>query len=592
MTLRLIYIITVLSLGFGPAFAQGGKGGIDKTPKLPNRTPKRETRPNSPKGGKPSSSTVSRPVRNRPEIKRKGGATTAATTGGLSIRVNQPDSEVFLSDQTGNVFEDRDFALTASDGSLVIDELNAGSYVLTIRKKGFRDEQRQVTVLGGKQNAVSVNLVAVAGVLDIKAVPEGTSIEIEGVGNYNGSQNNLLLKPGKYRVYFNRNGYEPEMREIAVNRPGERAALDVTLKPVEIEKLLAAAQSSFAKNDYWAAFRAARRILAVQPENTLANLLAADSLFNSNRPTDSVPFYARAVSTGQSVVIPVRIYNKEKGAEQLPLGNLIFNSGSIQFTGSQRSDLNFSFAPSGAGELAIEADASGVMHISFKARGMFGGKADRKTVRIYTRRAFVRPGGKSGLACTNFLCGNETETIRQILARQIPGNLVRRDEKSFSAVTLPAANFIEYHKQHFSISLPDNWETPGNSNNLLLASPAGGYAHIQNRLNFSHGVQVIVSPSNSLNLAEATDTFVNGILNSNKNYSRIDAASDFQLPSGKALLTKLKGVGELQREESVNIYTFLLPSGNLFCLITIVPSEESEDFQPAFRRILNSVSFK
>lgn len=591
-----IYIITLISVGSCFTFAQGGRGGIAKSSTKPasgqetKSRPKKQAAPPAVKKSSSSGSGISNNRRKQPASPTENVKSPA--TGTLIVRVNQPGSEVFLSDQTGNVFEDRDFALTEVDGSLTIDELNSGSYVLTVRKAGFRDEQRQITLTGGKKTSVSVNLVAVAGILSINAAPPGTNIEIEGVGNFVGSRENLIVKPGKYRVYFNRSGYEPELREIAVEQAGERVALDVALKPLNVNKLLAAAQSYFIQKDFLAAFRAARQILAIQPENVSVNSLFADILFNTSRPGDSVPFYVRTISAGQSIGVPVKIYNKEKGADGLALGNLIFNQGTIQFSGAHRSDLNFSVALSDAGELSLETDSSGVIYVSFKARGLFGGKAERKTLRIYSRQAFVKAGGKSGLFCTNVACKGETETIKQILERQIPGNLVQHQEKTFGAVLLPATNFVDYRKQNFSFSIPDNWELLQSTDNQILASPPGGFGYIQARVNFSHGVQALITPSNSANLSAATEQFVNGLLAANKGYSKMDSVSDIQLPAGKGLLTKLSGFGQAQRDELVSVYTIFMPSGDLFCLLTVVPPEESEDFQPAFRRILNSINFK
>ncbi|HEX8247506.1 MAG TPA: PEGA domain-containing protein [Pyrinomonadaceae bacterium] len=591
-----VYIVTLILVGSCFTFAQGGRGGIAKPStktasgqETKSRT-KKQAAPTVVKKSSSSGSGISNNRRKQPASSTENVKSPA--NGTLIVRVNQPGSEVFLSDQTGNVFEDRDFALTEVDGSLTIDELNSGSYVLTVRKAGFRDEQRQITLTGGKKTSVSVNLVAVAGILSINAAPSGTNIEIEGLGNFVGSRENLIVQPGKYRVYFNRSGYEPELREIAVERAGERVALDVVLKPLDVNKLLAAAQSHFIQKDFPAAFRAARQILAIQPENVSVNSLFADILFNSSRPGDSVPFYVRAISAGQSMLVPVKIYNKEKGAEVLVLGSLIFNQSTIQFSGAHRSDLNFNVALSEAGELSLETDSAGVIYVSFKARGLFGGKAERKTLRIYSRQAFVKAGGKSGLFCANASCKGETETIKQILERQIPGNFVRHQEKTFGAVMLPATNFVDHRKQNFSFSVPDNWEMLQSTDNLILVSPPGGYGYIQARVNFSHGVQVLITPSNNANLSAATEQFVNGLLTSNKGYSRIDSASEIQFPAGKGLLTKLRGFGQAQRDELVSVYTILMPSGDLFCLLTVVPPEESEDFQPAFRRILNSINFK
>jgi Zn-dependent protease with chaperone function len=137
----------------------------------------------------------------------------------------------------------------------------------------------------------------------------------------------------------------------------------------------------------------------------------------------------------------------------------------------------------------------------------------------------------------------------------------------------------------FRVSVPGNWrELSGD--NVVSFSPEGAYGN----QGITHGVMLGVTQAASRNLQQATNDYVNGLLQSN-NYLR--QQSNYRrgtIDGNDALSIQLAGRSNITGgNEIVTIYTTLMRDGNLFYFVTVTPQNEAGTYNNAFSNILRSL---
>ncbi len=598
---RFMQLFLILFVSSGFVFAQNEDGSLKTTPT--KTTPKKTTK-TTPTKKKPtvsktlptSKKTPSKTVvKTKPKNKKKPAKIIYPS---LTLTVSEPASEIFLSNDEGNVFEDQDSALTDKNGVLKINEIPAGNYKLTVRKNGFSDDERIISVVVGKVNSFSISLRTSAAYLSVNTNIEGTSIEIENVGEYQNGVENLLLAPGTYRVSVYKKGYISDTKSVSINSAGQKEELSFVLNPLPVQELLSTAADALLRNDSNLALRSSKRVLTVQPDNAKANLLGGLAYFKGSNPPDGVFLLSRAISYGETVSLPVRIFNKEKGNLQLIAGNLIFGRNSLEFKSANRPELNFLTSQTQFTELFEKFDEFGIKHISIKAKGDFNGKADRRTVLLYSEQAAVR-ASKKELLCLNCTanscpCQLEETALYDLINLWRNGNFLAF-EPTFGAVIFPSEDFELLQTAKFSLKLPENWQILARNDNQIFAAPTGGYLKIQNTTNFhySHGIDAVIADNpTQLDLNQAVKNLTQSIIQGNT-YLRLEKTVTVKLPFGDCLVSTLKGLSPIsKRQEIINLYTAISPNGDIFYITTVVPPDEIADYENVFRRILNSVSFR
>jgi hypothetical protein len=595
---RFFSILIILFVSAAFVFAQGEDGSLKRksakpTPKTDNQTKKKTNQTkSSPNTTKKSSKT---PLKSKPKSKPQSSKTIYAT---LNITVNAPESEIFLSNSEGNVFEGQDSAWTDASGVLEIEEVPAGTYTLSVRKNGFYGEDRKISVAGGRVNTVSVLLRPSGAFLSVSTDVEGASIEIENFGEFQNSVENLLVNPGTYRVSVYKNGYLSETKSVSLNAAGQKQQVSFVLNPLPLPSLLLSAEKALQNGDWNGALRGAKKILAAEPDNARANLIAGLACFQGANPPDGVYLLTRAIVLGETVSVPARVFNKEKGNLQLIGGNLIFGKDTLAFVGSSRPDLNFRTSQPLFTELFEKFDEFGVKHISIKARGDFNGKNDRRTVRIYPQQAAVTATRKDLMcpACSGNVCPCQAEgTALYDLINRWRSRRLADMETNFAAVVFPSDDFASFETPKFSIKLPENWQILARSEARVFAAPPGGYSRLAaaNSYQYSHGIDAAVRENpNRFDAVQASRNTVRDLL-TNNSYLKQERTFGAAFAGVNFTVTVLRGVSPVsKRGELVNLYTTVTPNGDVFYLTTIVPPDESADYEAAFRRILNSIKFR
>ena len=141
----------------------------------------------------------------------------------------------------------------------------------------------------------------------------------------------------------------------------------------------------------------------------------------------------------------------------------------------------------------------------------------------------------------------------------------------------------------FRIAVPENWRQFGDNSSITFA-PQGAYGNYQGQSVFTHGAIVGIANIQSRNLQQATDQYINSLLQSNSylqprgNYRRSN------LGQRNGLTVTLAGRSPVtQRNEIVNVHTALLSNGQLFYVINVVPNEDYREYQQVFTNMLRSI---
>lgn len=177
------------------------------------------------------------------------------------------------------------------------------------------------------------------------------------------------------------------------------------------------------------------------------------------------------------------------------------------------------------------------------------------------------------------------------------GNRSPRDDRSGgggysrgSRVESPSSRYRTYTGGNlFRLQVPENWrEVP--SDGATTFAPEGGYGDVQNQFVFTHGVQVGAARAQSNNLQEATEQYINSLLQGNQYLRQQRGYGRSSIGGRNGLSTVLAGQSDLTgRTEVVSVYTALLRGGDLFYVIAVAPQEDYRNYQGVFSNILRSV---
>jgi hypothetical protein len=138
------------------------------------------------------------------------------------------------------------------------------------------------------------------------------------------------------------------------------------------------------------------------------------------------------------------------------------------------------------------------------------------------------------------------------------------------------------------VSVPNNWRQVSEGNSVWFV-PDGGYGQINGQAVFTHGVNVGVTQTNSRNLQQATQEFINSLAQGNQNLRMSGGYQRTSLSGRTALVTTLGNVNEATgRSETIRLVTTQLRNGELFYMIAVAPQGE-RNFENAFQNVFSSL---
>ena len=140
----------------------------------------------------------------------------------------------------------------------------------------------------------------------------------------------------------------------------------------------------------------------------------------------------------------------------------------------------------------------------------------------------------------------------------------------------------------FQADVPSNWTTVP-SNSSIKVVPQNGYGPLNGEVVFSHGVEFGVVKAQSRDLQEATNAWINAVSEGNPKLRASGPQQAMRISQRSAIGTPLVNPSPLGGEEHIGLYTTFLADGSLFYYITIVPENDAQAYQQAFRRIGQSL---
>lgn len=139
------------------------------------------------------------------------------------------------------------------------------------------------------------------------------------------------------------------------------------------------------------------------------------------------------------------------------------------------------------------------------------------------------------------------------------------------------------------VSVPSNWQQLSESSSVWF-SPQGAYGQYQNQVVYTHGVNFGRGQTQSRNLTQATQEFLNGLTQGNSNLRQRSSLARTTVAGRTGLTTSLTNVNEATGQaESITLITTQLRDGQLFYMITVAPESESASYQAAFRNVFRSL---
>jgi hypothetical protein len=140
----------------------------------------------------------------------------------------------------------------------------------------------------------------------------------------------------------------------------------------------------------------------------------------------------------------------------------------------------------------------------------------------------------------------------------------------------------------FRASVPNNWTSVSSSSSIKVV-PENGYGQLNGQTVFTYGVEFGVAKVSSRDLRSATNAWLKAVAQGNPNLRLAGEQESLRMSQRSALGTPLTNPSPLGGAERITVYTTFLADGNLFYYLAIVPENDAQQFQQAFRQIGQSI---
>jgi beta-barrel assembly-enhancing protease len=156
-------------------------------------------------------------------------------------------------------------------------------------------------------------------------------------------------------------------------------------------------------------------------------------------------------------------------------------------------------------------------------------------------------------------------------------------------VPLPSSDFRPVRGgKVLQLSVPSNWEALSSASSIKFV-PQNGYGPLNGQTVFTHGAEVGVVRAQSRDLGAATDALLDSLQSRNPEMKETDPPRETRLSQRTAIQHRLVNKSATGAQERVGMTTTFLADGSLFYYVTVVPSSERDAYDPAFRKIADSI---
>jgi Zn-dependent protease with chaperone function len=157
-------------------------------------------------------------------------------------------------------------------------------------------------------------------------------------------------------------------------------------------------------------------------------------------------------------------------------------------------------------------------------------------------------------------------------------------------VEYPSSRYRSYSVGVGRLSVPENWRQVSEGESSIWFAPNGAVGSVNGQPVFTHGVSLGVAQSNSRNLQQASNEFLNGLQQGNPNLRSRSGFQRASISGRNALAINLTNVNSATgRTEVVNLITTQMSNGELFYLILLAPDTDYNNYQSVFQNILRSL---
>jgi hypothetical protein len=157
-------------------------------------------------------------------------------------------------------------------------------------------------------------------------------------------------------------------------------------------------------------------------------------------------------------------------------------------------------------------------------------------------------------------------------------------------VEAPSSDYTAYAEGNlFRVSVPSNWrELRGN--NTVTFAPDGAYGTANGQGFLTHGMEIGLVGTETLNVRTATDEFIAALAGSNPRLSRPSRYDTVSIAGGQGLHTILSNVSDATgQQERIEVFTTLVGDGGLFYALGVAPRDGFSTYQATFRRVVGSI---
>ncbi|MDX6496801.1 MAG: hypothetical protein QOG23_61 [Blastocatellia bacterium] len=157
-------------------------------------------------------------------------------------------------------------------------------------------------------------------------------------------------------------------------------------------------------------------------------------------------------------------------------------------------------------------------------------------------------------------------------------------------VEYPSSRFRNYTALGVvRLSVPDNWREMSEQESVWYA-PTGGYGSTNGQAVFTHGINIGVAQTNSRNLQQATNDFLNTLQQGSGNLRARSGYQRTYVGNRNGLSISLSNTNEATGQpEVVNVVTTQLRNGELLYIISVAPESDYNTYQSTFQNILRSL---
>ncbi|MDX6303317.1 MAG: hypothetical protein QOI77_286 [Blastocatellia bacterium] len=157
-------------------------------------------------------------------------------------------------------------------------------------------------------------------------------------------------------------------------------------------------------------------------------------------------------------------------------------------------------------------------------------------------------------------------------------------------VEYPSSRFRNYTALGVvRLSVPDNWREMSEQESVWYA-PTGGYGSTNGQAVFTHGINIGVAQTNSRNLQQATNDFLNTLQQGSGNLRARSGYQRTYVGNRNGLSISLSNTNEATGQpEVVNVVTTQLRNGELLYIISVAPESDYNTYQSTFQNVLRSL---